>query len=178
MRIKSKNCVWKPCLHTGTYSPYELISIALCDIPEKMWRNIYLAHRTVDTKDRILPNCDMMNQWVLLGLFIGLWVIDYPKEQKWLEDRCISKAYGSIGDSLYRLKILELTTKHVGVSQGQTDPFFLASLLIAATSRQLQWSENFPDNLTDMRTSLINHCCLYKLGEGKKYCILSVSVTY
>lgn len=54
-------------------------------------------------KVQIQPKSHLMNQWVYLGLFMGIWVKSYLQEQKTLNESCVSKAHPSTGDSPQKL---------------------------------------------------------------------------
>lgn len=50
----------------------------------------------------IPPKPNMVNQWFLLVLFMGVWVRGYLQEQQWLKDSCIAKAYPNVHESSQR----------------------------------------------------------------------------
>lgn len=94
-RIRIFVCERFACIYS-IYCPWELISISLSETTfEKTWKNINLSQieNWLQNKPRILPIFQLMNEWVLLRLFMGLLLIGYSQEQKWLKDWWVSKVY-------------------------------------------------------------------------------------
>ena len=86
-----------------TFDHKQLQKVPFCDktFPGRHNTHIYSPQnqRPCQTKLCILPNSNLVNKRVLLGLPTGIWVSGNLQKQKWLRDTCITKAHASMGDS-------------------------------------------------------------------------------
>lgn len=94
----------------------------------------------------------LLKQWVLFVLLKGLWMTGCLKDQKWLKDTCVIKAW--------KLEIQNALHKLQEAQQAEACPLWVAQL-VWTFSRKLEWCLLF----TYRSVSLSSPYYLYVVGE-------------
>ena len=92
-------------------------------------KSTYPRQNLMPDQSRRPPKFILVNQWFLLELLTGIWVWGYLQEQKWLKDKCITKAHPSLGDSPQMLETWIVLHSLYTVQPVKQWPFQVAQLV-------------------------------------------------
>lgn len=100
--------------------------------------NVYLPQ--LEKQQQTTPKFNLVNRWVLLGPFTGVWVKGYIQKQEGLKGSCLIKTYPA-WKMTHKARTLEFTTQHTGCLSGQVSVFFLPGLNLWGRLSDLNFSQ-------------------------------------
>lgn len=107
--------------------------LLLCDktFPGEMLHTyLFTPDRDPMTDQSMMPpKTNLVNPFGLKGLFMTVCAVDYLQEQKWLKDKCITKAHPSLGDSPQMLETWIVLHSLYTVQPVKQWPFQVAQLV-------------------------------------------------